>query len=134
MDELVGYNVDKATGFLEKKADNSFNAYEKTRFLKAFKLHGDQSKAAGTLGYPFEVVSIHLKHDPAFAKAFRATLLEMRHELEGKMYRAGLQGSSKDAKIWLDAHFPETYKPSAKIAHRKAPGDARIDDLYDKSI
>lgn len=131
MNDLDGYKQDSATGFLEKAEKNSFNAREKTAFLKALKSHGNQSKAAHDLGYSYEVLELHLRKDLIFNKAFRATLLEMRHLLEGAMYTAGVQGKSKDAETWLKAHFPETYKPSA-ATKRSKPAVDPLEGLYKK--
>jgi len=39
-------------------------------------------------------------------------MVGMRHELEGKLYRAAMKGETKEMKLWLEVHFPETYKPS----------------------
>lgn len=140
--EKMGYIVDSVTGFLQKnlqKTENVgsvhiFNPREKTAFLKALKTHGNQSKAANDLGYRYSEVQWHLRHDVGFREAFEETLLEMKHELEGKLYKSGLMGRSKEAKIWLDAHFPAEYKASGKPAPKKDKKDALIDDLYNKSL
>lgn len=134
MDELIGYIADSATGFLEKNEKNTFNAYEKTKFLKALKTHGNQSKAARDLGYNFEIIELHLRKDLIFNKAFKRTLLEMRHDLESTLYVAGLDGDGRKAKIWLDVHFPADYKPNARTAGKKEKDTSVIDALYDKAI
>jgi len=134
MDELIGYIADTATGFLEKNEKNTFSAYEKTKFLKALKLHGNQSKAARDLGYSFDIIELHLRKDLIFNKAFKQTLLEMRHDLESTLYTAGLDGDGRKAKIWLDVHFPEAYKPGARTVPKKERDTSVIDDLYDKAV
>lgn len=131
MSETNEYTQDSATGFLEKNEKNSFNAREKTAFLKAFKNHGNQSKAMHDLGYKYDVLEFHLRKDLIFNKAFRETLLEMRHLLESAMYTAGVNGKSKDAETWLKAHFPETYKPSAASKKAKPTVDP-LEGLYKK--
>lgn len=134
MEELSGYIRDNVTGFLESGEKNTFNAYEKTKFLKAFKIHGNQSKAARDLGYSFEIIELHLRKDLIFNKAFKTTLLEMRHDLEATLYTAGLDGDGRKAKIWLDVHFPADYKPSARTAPKKDKDTSVMDALYSKAI
>ncbi len=130
-DELSGYSKDSVTGFLEKAEKNSFGAREKTAFLKAFKTHGNQSKAMHDLGYSYAVLEFHLRKDLIFNRAFQETLLEMRHLLESAMYTAGVSGKSKDAETWLKAHFPETYKPSAAKRPKREAVDP-LEALYKK--
>jgi len=131
--EKLGYSIDSATGFLEKKqGENEFNPKQKTAFLKAMKTHGNQSKAAHDLGFSFKIIEWHLRKDLIFNEAYKETLLEMRHLLEGELYQAGLNGKSREANLWLSAHFPETYKAGAKAAN-KAPKNDHLDKLYEES-
>lgn len=129
--ELDGYTADPATGFLEKAEKNSFGARDKTAFLKAFKTHGNQSKAMHDLGYSYTILEFHRRKDLIFNKAFEETLLEMRHILESAMYTAGVSGKSKDAETWLKAHFPDVYKPSAAKRTKQAAVDP-LEALYKK--
>jgi hypothetical protein len=136
---LIGYEIDETTGFLVKKfeknsGENVFLPKHKNSFLKALKTHGNQSKAAHDLGFPYSEIQFHLQKDKVFQEAFTQTLLEMRHKLEGELYRAGLGGKSREAKIWLEAHFPAEYKASNKPLAKKDKKDSTIDDLYDKSL
>ncbi len=129
--ELDGYVVDPATGFLEKNEKNSFGAYEKTRFLKDLKKTGNQSKSLRCLGLTNTEFDFALRKDLIFKKAYRETLLEMRHDIEGDLYTGALEGDTKKAQMWLQAFFPEVYKPSA--ANRKAkPSVDPLDALYKK--
>lgn len=137
MDEQLtqlGYFEDPVTGFLEKKEKNSFSPREKTAFLKEFKRTGNQTKCAHALGYEFETIEWHFRNDQAFNKAFHAVLLELRHEIEGEMLAQARKGKSKEAMMWLQAHFPETYKPSANKGTKKPDNSAFIDALYRKAI
>lgn len=127
----LGYFEDPATGFLDKKEKNTFGAFEKTKFLKALKVHGNQSKAAHDLGYSIRVIDLHLRKDLVFKQAHEETLLEMRHEIEGDLYTAGLAGNAKKAQMWLQAFFPETYKPTSRPVTKKDDTSA-IDALYKK--
>lgn len=134
----MGYIEDTVTGFLEKileKNENpAFNAKEKTAFLKALKTHGNQSKAAHDLGFSYKEVQWHLRKDLIFKEAFEETLLEMRHRLEGELYKAGLEGNAREAKMWLESHFPSDYRPSQKKEAKKDKKHSEIDDLYDRSL
>lgn len=137
MDEQLtqlGYFEDPVTGFLEKKEKNSFGPREKTAFLKEFKRTGNQSKSAHSLGYEFETVEWHFRNDRIFNRAFQAVLMELRHELEGDLLSRARKGGSKEAQMWLQAHFPETYKASASKQPKKNDSSAVIDDLYRKMI
>ena len=124
--------VDPATGFVEKNEKFFFGAKAKTLFLKALKDHGNQTAAADKAGVPFATVEEHLRIDLAFKRAFRATMLEMRHILEGKLYTTAMKGGTKEAKMWLEVFFPETYKPSKSSKPEK--DSSVIDDLYKKSL
>lgn len=128
---LKGFILDKVTGFLENTDKNFFNPKDKTSFLKAFKTHGNQSKAAHDLGFPYKIIEWHLREDKAFYEAYRETLIEMKHNLEGKLFTKGLQGNSKDAKLWLETNFPEEYKPVAGKSLKK-DNKKTIDDLYER--
>ncbi len=123
--------IDPATGFLEKNEKFLFGAKGKTLFLKALKRHGNQTAAADEAGVPYETVEEHLRIDLTFRKAFRATLLEMRHTIEGKFYVAALRGEASEAKMWLQAFFPETYRPGAGKPSSKDKADP-LDALYKK--
>ncbi len=131
---LDGYSIDPVTGFLEKKEKNSFGPREKTAFLKEFKRTGNQSKSAHGLGYEFETVEWHFRNDHVFNRAFHAVLMELRHELEGDLLSRARKGGSKEAQMWLQAHFPETYKPSAAKQPKKPDSSAVLDGLYKKMI
>ncbi len=136
--EQMGYIEDTVTGFLEKKSEKNskpqFNPMEKTAFLKALKTHGNQSKAAHDLGFSYKIVAWHLRKDLIFNEAFQETLLEMRHKLEGELYKAGVEGRSKEAKMWLESHFPSDYRPSQKQQPKKDKKNTEIDRLYDSSL
>lgn len=125
--------IDPATGFLEKNKNFLFGAREKTAFLKHLKKTGNQSRSLDLLGVTNEEFDFHLQKDLVFNKAYRNTLLEMRHELEGNLYTAGLNGSAKEAQMWLQAFFPEVYKPSASKAPKRDRGDDTINALYEKA-
>ncbi len=130
-DELSGYLADPATGFLEKNKNNSFGAFEKTKFLKLLKKTGNQSKSLGDVGCVNEEFDFALRKDLIFKKAYANTLLEMRHELEGDLYVSGLAGNPKKAQMWLQAFFPETYKPSAAKRPKREAVDP-LEALYKK--
>ncbi len=130
-DELSGYATDPATGFLEKNKNNSFGAFEKTKFLKDLKRTGNQSKCLDSLGCTNAEFDFALRKDLIFKSAYSNTLLEMRHALEGAMYRHGLAGDAKKAQMWLQAFFPETYKPSAATKRAKPAVDP-LEALYKK--
>jgi hypothetical protein len=66
-----------------------------------------------------------------FNRAYRNTLLEMRHDIEGNLYQAALAGKAKEALLWLQAFFPETYKPSAAVKKAKPAVDP-LEGLYKK--
>ncbi len=132
MAETNEYSVDPATGFLEKNEKNSFSPMEKTKFLKDFKRTGNQTKCAHDLGYSFRVIEEHLRKDLAFKRAFEEVLLEMRHEIEGELYSKALNGKTKEAHLWLQAHFPEIYKPSAVRPAKKEASNPVVDALYEK--
>ena len=132
--ELQGYSVDPATGFLEKKEKNTFGARAKTAFLKDLKKTGNQSKSLRDLGFTNDDFDFAVRKDLIFNKAYRGTLLEMRHELEGDLYTAGLEGNAKKAQMWLQAFFPETYKPSAAKPAKKEATNPVLDALYDKAM
>lgn len=137
--EKMGYIEDKVTGFLVKNleknpGENTLLPRHKTLFLKSLKTHGNQSKAAHDMGFPYSEILWHIQKDLVFQEAYRATLLEMRHKLEGELYLAGLDGKSREAKIWLEAHFPAEYKASNKPLVKKDKKDTEIDNLYDKSL
>ncbi len=131
MDEKNEYIADPATGFLEKNEKNSFNAREKTAFLKDLKKTGNQSKSLRDLGKTNEEFDLALRKDLIFNKAYRNTLLEMRHEIEGHLYTSALAGKTKEAHLWLQAFFPETYKPSASRKPTKSTVDP-LEALYKK--
>lgn len=130
--ESLGFSECPITGFLQNANREWFNPKEKTAFLKALKMHGNQSKAAHDLGFPFPIVAWHLRKDPRFLEAFQETLLEMKHRLEGELYKAGLGGKSKEAKIWLEAHFPEDYRATGGKGPKKTKDDGRLDSLYEQ--
>ncbi len=130
-DELTGYTADPATGFLEKAEKNSFGARAKTAFLKDLKKTGNQSKSLRDLGFTNEDFDFALRKDLIFKKAYNNTLLEMRHDLEGDLYVSGLAGDTKKAQMWLQAFFPETYKPSAAKKTKQATVDP-LEALYKK--
>ncbi len=129
--DLAGYAQDPATGFLEKAEKNSFGARVKTAFLKDLKKTGNQSKSLRDLGFTNEDFDVALRKDLIFKKAYLNTLLEMRHDLEGEMYTAGLNGDAAKARLWLQAHFPETYKPAAAKKTKQAATDP-LEALYKK--
>lgn len=131
MDDLNEYTRDSATGFLEKLEKNAFNAREKTAFLKDLKRTGNQSKSLDKLGTTNEQFDLALRKDLSFNKAYRNTLLEMRHEIEGNLYTSALEGKTKEAHLWLQAFFPETYKPSAATKKAKPTVDP-LEGLYKK--
>ncbi len=131
MNDSPDITIDPATGFLEKNEKFIFGAKGKTLFLKALKRHGNQTAAADESGVPYETVEEHLRIDLTFHRAFRATLLEMRHTIEGKFYVAALRGEASEAKMWLQAFFPETYRPSAGNSKQKPTTDP-LDALYKK--
>lgn len=124
--------IDPATGFLEKNEKFEFGAKGKTQFLKALKRHGNQTAAADEAGVPYETVEEHLRIDHVFSKAFRAAMVEMRHTIEGRLYTAALKGETKQAQMWLQAFFPEIYKPSAARTAKK--DTSVIDALYQKTL
>ncbi len=130
-DELTGYAVDPATGFLEKNKNNSFGAFEKTKFLKDLKRTGNQSKCLDSLGCTNAEFDFALRKDLIFKKAYNNTLLEMRHEIEGHLYTAALAGKAKESLLWLQAFFPETYKPSAAKRPKREAVDP-LEALYKK--
>ncbi len=129
--DLERFVQDKATGFLESREEGAFNAKAKTSFLKALKIHGNQSKAAHDLGFSYKNVADALRKDLIFNEAFQETLLEMRHKLESELYKAGIAGKSKDALVWLSAHFPNDYG-TKKTAVPKKPSNQEIDSLFEK--
>ncbi len=131
MNDLDEFVADPATGFHEKNKNNSFGAFEKTRFLKDLKRTGNQSKCLDQVGATNEEFDLALRKDLSFKRAYHNTLLEMRHEIEGKLYGAALAGKSKEAHIWLQAFFPETYKPSAATKKAKPTVDP-LEALYKK--
>lgn len=118
--------VDSVTGFLE----GEFTPKHKTAFLKAFKKHGNQTKAANDLGIRFRLVKQALETDKEFKESFEETLLEMRHALEGALYQAGLGGRSKEAIQWLQAHFREDYGAYKKAKPNKSSKDEDLERLY----
>ncbi len=131
MNESPELPIDPATGFLEKNEKNSFGPREKTAFLKDLKRTGNQSKSLDRLGVTNELFDFALQKDLTFKRAYRNTLLEMRHDIEGDLYTGALEGDTKKAQMWLQAFFPEVYKPSA--ANRKAkPSVDPLDVLYKK--
>jgi hypothetical protein len=124
MDEIC-----KITGYLE---DLEFTPKAKTAYLKALKSHGNQSKAAHDLGISYRTVQTHLAKDPVFRDGYAETLLEMRHKIEGELYKKGLErGGSKEAKMWLEAHFPEDFGKKLPAKPKKVP-DA-LSNLMDKA-
>lgn len=131
MNDLNGFVADAATGFLEKNEKTPFGAREKTAFLKDLKSTGNQSKSLDKVGARNEDFDLALRKDLIFNKAYRNTLLEMRHDLEGDMYTSGLAGDAKKAQMWLQAFFPETYKPSA-VSKKAKPTVDPLDALYKK--
>ncbi len=131
MNDLDGFVADPATGFLEKNEKNPFGAKEKTAFLKDLKKTGNQSKSLDQVGVTNEQFDFSLRKDLIFNKAYRNTLLEMRHEIEGNLYTAALAGKAKEALLWLQAFFPETYKPSAASKKAKPTVDP-LEHLYKK--
>ncbi len=130
-DELSGYVADPATGFLEKNKNNSFGAFEKTKFLKDLKRTGNQSRILDSLGCTNAEFDFALRKDLKFKAAYANALLEMRHEIEGNLYTAALRGKTKESQVWLQAFFPETYKPSAAKRTKQATVDP-LEALYKK--
>ncbi len=131
MNETHELPIDPATGFLEKNEKNSFGPREKTAFLKDLKRTGNQSKSLDQVGATNEDFDLALRKDLTFNRAYRNTLLQMRHDIEGNLYTAAIDGKAKEALLWLQAFFPETYKPSA--ANRKTkPTVDPLDALYKK--
>ena len=132
--EKMGYIVDSVTGFLQKNSEKNskpeFNPKEKTAFLKRLQIHGNQSKAADEVGVSFQEVEFHIRKDLIFKEAFRATLLKMRHSLEGKLYQAGMEGKSKEALAWLASYFKEDYTPARVNKHNKEKDTSEIDRLF----
>ncbi len=131
MDDLEGYSVDSVTGFMETADKSGFNPKDKTAFLRALKTHGNQSKAAHDLGFSYRIVAEHLRKDLIFNEAFQEALLEMRHKLESELYKAGIAGKSKDALVWLGAHFPADYG-TKKQAPPKKTSNQEVDNLFEK--
>ncbi len=129
--ETNEYIADPATGFLEKNEKNSFGAFEKTRFLKDLKKTGDQSKILDSLGCTNEEFDFAMRKDVVFKRAYANTLLEMRHKIEGHLYTSAIAGKTKEAHLWLQAFFPETYKPSAATKKAKPTVDP-LEALYKK--
>lgn len=125
--------VDPATGFIEKNDKNSFGPREKTAFLKDLKRTGNQSRCLDKLGCTNADFDEALRKDLVFNRAYRNTLLEMRHELEGDLYTAGLDGDAKKAMAWLQAFFPEVYKPGAARSTKKDKDTSVLDALYKKN-
>ncbi len=133
MNETHELPIDPATGFLEKNEKNSFGPREKTAFLKDLKRTGNQSRSLDHLGVTNEEFDSALRKDLTFSKAYRNTLLEMRHDLEGALYTDGLAGDATKARIWLQAYFPEVYKPAAGKGAKKDKDTSVIDALYKKA-
>lgn len=130
-----GYFEDDATHFLAKKSQEPcFNPKEKTAFLKLLKTNGNQSKSARDLGFSYREVEWHLRKDLIFKQAFEETLLEMRHKLEGELYKAGLSPrGSREAKMWLECYFPDEYGPRKKKEVKTTDkASEEIDNLYNK--
>lgn len=128
----LSFNIDSVTGFLEDKMPEGIKAKHKTAFLKALKTHGNQSKAAHDLGFSYRILELHLRKDLIFKEAYEETLLEMRHKLEGELYKTGLMGKSKEALSWLSAHFPLEYGPVKKQQPSKKDNSQEIDKLFSK--
>ena len=123
----LGYSQDFATGFIDKKDNlDGFKPIHKTKFLKALKIHGNQSKAAHDLGFSYKIVEWHLRKDLKFNEAFQETLLEMKHALEGRLYEQGIKtGGVKQAQMWLVAHFPEDYV----VKNRKPQPKSNVNEI-----
>jgi len=139
--EKMGYIEDNATGFLEQKNTKNndlngsipFNAKDKTQFLKALKNHGNQTKAADDLGISVKILKWHLRKDLKFNEAFHETLLEMRHKIEGELYVAALEGKTREAKLWLEAMFPEEFK-RGPVGRAPKGQNSAVDKLYQDSL
>ena len=123
------------TGFLiDDTEDPIFEPHHKTAFLKALKRHGNQSKASDDLGFPFKIILKHLAKDLIFKERYEETLLEMRHAIEGKLYSKGLKnGGGREAKMWLEAHFPDDYAPASKKPARKEKENPLLEGLLKKA-
>jgi hypothetical protein len=101
--------IDDATGFLIDPAD-TFEPRLKTALLKAYKKTGDLSASADALGINNLTVEHHLEIDKAFNAALHSAELEMKHSLEGMMFRDGNKAGGQRARMaWLQAKFPQEY-------------------------
>ncbi len=112
--------IDAVTGFLDGKVSPK----AKTGFLQGLKTTGNQSIAADKQGFTWPEIAQELASDLKFKESYDETLLKMRHAIESKLYLAGLAGKAKEGLIWLQAHFPETYKPALNKKPKKAENHA----------
>lgn len=120
-------NVDPVTGYLQIVDSQLMAAKQKTLFLKDLQRNGDESAAADKAGVTHAVVKLHIKNDPLFNKAYKDTLLSMKHEIEGKMFRSGKIATGH--KLWLERYFPEEYVSKRFLEKKKPKQETAVDRL-----
>lgn len=120
-------NVDPVTGFLKMIDSQQMEPRQKTLFLKTFRSGGDEGAAADKALVPLNTVKLHLQKDPVFQQAYKDTLVEMKHEIEGKMFRTGKIATGH--RLWLERYFPEEYVSKRFLEKKKPKKETAVDRL-----
>ena len=112
--------IDHETGYaVNPQPEAKFQPKQKQEFLQLFRECGDPAFIMNQFGFKVSVFNNHLKFDKKFKEDYEEMLLEMKHELEGTMFKNARQsGGYRDRMKWLEKNFPQEYSP-AKATKKK---------------